>query len=203
MSLSVEEKAKRRERYKQRSPEQKAKERAQDKRYRERVKADPVLLARRREREKQYRESIRANDPVRWDVFQAKGRERANARYQRVKDDPEWKAAHHKRTKRVVARIKADPVRYGEHLVAHRRYSRQLRERQKAQLREMYGASCVLCGADHPKVLSLDHVNGGGGHERKRIGPNGVYRRALEVYRPDEYRTLCMNCQFIERADWE
>jgi predicted secreted protein len=81
----------------------------------------------------------------------------------------------------------------------YRVQSREAKARLKDKLFDMYGRSCALCGFDDIRALTLDHINGNGNTERKELGERGVYRRAAETYRPDEYRTLCMNCQFVER----
>lgn len=65
----------------------------------------------------------------------------------------------------------------------------------------MYGEVCALCGFADKRVLTLDHVLHNGAEERRTIKQGGIYRRALGEYRPDEYRTLCMNCQFISRME--
>lgn len=86
-----------------------------------------------------------------------------------------------------------DPEKYREQTKEHKR---KIRER----LLDMYGRQCAICGFSDVRALTLDHVNQNGNEERKQYGERGVYRRALTEYRPDEYRTLCMNCQFIERS---
>lgn len=60
---------------------------------------------------------------------------------------------------------------------------------------------CVLCGFKDIRALSLDHIDGGGTRNRKALGgPREVYRYLRKVGYPPGYRTLCMNCQFIERT---
>lgn len=76
---------------------------------------------------------------------------------------------------------------------------KRAKQKQRAKLLKIYGEECALCGFNNPKALTLDHINQNGNEERKRLGERGVYYRALEKYRPDEYRILCMNCQFITR----
>lgn len=71
----------------------------------------------------------------------------------------------------------------------------------KTALLEMYGKTCARCGFSDPRALTLDHIHGNGAEERAALGDRGVYRRALSQHRPDEYQTLCMNCQFIIREE--
>jgi hypothetical protein len=62
-----------------------------------------------------------------------------------------------------------------------------------------YGECCLHCGIDDRRVLQLDHVNGGGAAERRRLSRQSIYRRALRL--PDEYQLLCANCNWIKRSD--
>ena len=82
----------------------------------------------------------------------------------------------------------------------HRMQSRASKKKLNDALFEMYGKICE-CGFDDMRALTLDHVLNNGAEERKSLGERGVYRRAIEKYRPKEYRTLCMNCQFIKRVE--
>lgn len=82
----------------------------------------------------------------------------------------------------------------------YREQSRANKRKQRERLLEMYGAICAICGFDDVRALTLDHILRNGEYERTTLGERGVYRRALETHRPQEYRTLCMNCQFISRS---
>ena len=86
-----------------------------------------------------------------------------------------------------------DPEKY-------RQKNRDIIKARRNKLLDMYGHKCAVCGFADPIALTLDHINNNGNVERKAIGERGVYKRAIEKYRPKEYRTLCMNCQFIERV---
>ncbi len=114
-------------------------------------------------------------------------RTRYNKWYQNNKDSYRPRKAELMRKYRA-----ADPEKY-------RKQSREAKARLREQLLEMYGKACAICNFDDVRALTLDHINKNGNTERKELGERGVYLRALKEYRPDEYRTLCMNCQFIER----
>lgn len=73
--------------------------------------------------------------------------------------------------------------------------------KQRERLFEMYGHTCSICEFKDKRALTLDHKQNNGNEERKLIGDRGVYKKARENYLPDEYRILCMNCQFIERTE--
>ena len=82
----------------------------------------------------------------------------------------------------------------------HREVSRRSKKKLKYSVFAMYGSECSICWFSDIRALTLDHIKNNGAEERKELGERGVYRRAVEDHRPDEYRILCMNCQFIERV---
>ena len=86
-----------------------------------------------------------------------------------------------------------------EHPERYTEQSRRATQRRRQRLFDLYGDTCTLCGFTDARALTLDHVLNDGAEERRTIKQGGIYRRALEEYRPLEYRTLCMNCQFIKR----
>jgi len=88
---------------------------------------------------------------------------------------------------------KANPEKY-------RKQSREAKARLREKLYKLYGHTCELCGFTDKRALTLDHKLNNGAQERKELGERGVYYRALEKHRPNEYRILCMNCQFISRT---
>jgi hypothetical protein len=71
----------------------------------------------------------------------------------------------------------------------------------KQRLREdflgAYGKTCVCCNESLTRFLTVDHVQNDGGMERKNHKggePYKTIRKALEKYQPDNYQTLCFNC---------
>jgi hypothetical protein len=63
---------------------------------------------------------------------------------------------------------------------------------RKIEVAEFLGGKCVCCGEDRWEFLTVDHVDGGGTQERKRIGVVAIYKRILSG--EPGYRLLCMNC---------
>lgn len=62
---------------------------------------------------------------------------------------------------------------------------------------------CVKCGFNDLRALSIDHINGKGHQHRqgkKAIG-NSFYRQLAKENYPAGYQTLCMNCQWIKKAE--
>lgn len=58
-----------------------------------------------------------------------------------------------------------------------------------------YGHKCACCGEPEREFLAIDHVNGGGRQERKKIPPGiQFYSNIIKAGFPDKYRLLCHNC---------
>ena len=61
---------------------------------------------------------------------------------------------------------------------------------------------CVLCGFNDTRALQLDHINGDGAAFRKEFPHQSGKSLALWLRKrnwPAGYRTLCANCQCLER----
>lgn len=66
---------------------------------------------------------------------------------------------------------------------------------------EALGGRCVRCGLDDPRVLVIDHVDGGG-RERRAAGENGrALYRACVAEGPGRFQVLCHNCNFLKRVE--
>ena len=57
------------------------------------------------------------------------------------------------------------------------------------------GKKCCRCGIDDPRVLAFDHINGGGGAERKKTSGLQILKRIVSD--PGRFRVLCLNCNWI------
>ena len=117
--------------------------------------------------------------------------EKSRARYKKWYENNKEEARRKKRDNMRKYRP-ADPEKYNTQATI-------ARKKLKEGLFDIYGRACALCGFDDIRALTLDHRKNNGNQERRELGMRGVYRRALKNI-PDEYRTLCMNCQFIERV---
>lgn len=56
---------------------------------------------------------------------------------------------------------------------------------------------CALCGKNDYRVLTIDHINGGGRQHMKEIGLDGSYGFYIYLRKhnfPEGYQILCMNC---------
>lgn len=91
---------------------------------------------------------------------------------------------------------------------------RNNREKKKKQQYEYYtklradvllalGGSCVVCGVSDPRVLQIDHVNGGGSKQRKSVRGLSFYRFVLTELEKGskDFQLLCANCNWIKRYE--
>lgn len=72
-------------------------------------------------------------------------------------------------------------------------------KKNKEEVVAAYGGKCNCCGETEISFLCIDHVNGNGSRERKRLGYQGAgpafYRRLKRLgYPKRNYQLLCMNC---------
>lgn len=79
------------------------------------------------------------------------------------------------------------------------RITRETRARVRVRALMLLGGMCEICGINDSRVLQIDHKNGGGNKELKRLGGDGIARRVLR--NPNDYQLLCANCNWIKR--WE
>lgn len=78
-------------------------------------------------------------------------------------------------------------------------------DKLRAYIAEFFGGKCSRCGFDDPRALQMDHINGGGGQERKN-GKDTLWQRYVFIKdHPDEarqkYQLLCANCNCIKRVE--
>ena len=82
------------------------------------------------------------------------------------------------------------------------RGQKRYRRRIKAEVLTYYGGNklrCIKCGVGDLRVLSIDHIDGGG--TRKGEWGTNFYLRLRKDGFPDGYQTLCMNCQKIKQHE--
>jgi len=74
----------------------------------------------------------------------------------------------------------------------------------RLQAIEHLGAKCRNCGTVDPRVLQIDHIDGGGTKRRREgVTPTSEYRRILDSSEGwnDEFQVLCANCNWIKRYE--
>lgn len=85
-------------------------------------------------------------------------------------------------------------------------YHKDYHQKFKIKLLTHYGfgvCACVICGENRLACLSIDHIEGNGAKHRKELRKQRqsfYYWLKREEY-PKGFQTLCMNCQFIKRAN--
>ncbi len=160
-----------------------------------------------------------------WACFQC-GHRQPLARNLKMCDDnqenPDYYKTYYIKNKERIAkqfkeryeRVKADPVLLKEHQrqckLAIQRYRERHPEKVKPQRRAAYlnrrrklftvlgGAICRNCGCTELEFLELNHINGGGSKEFKRIG-NHLYELLLRGERSQEdYEVLCRVCNALD-----
>ena len=71
----------------------------------------------------------------------------------------------------------------------------------KLEVIEHYGGgklACVKCGFSDIRALSIDHIKAVG---QKRMNSGYFYHWLRKNNYPEGCQTLCMNCQWIKRAE--
>ena len=94
-------------------------------------------------------------------------------------------------------RAKVDP----EFKARRAQLNLESKKRTRREVIETYGGRCVCCGETTYEFLCIDHVNGGGNRERKRLGMGGwIYYKIKREKYPTSYQILCHNCNFAKSA---
>lgn len=98
-----------------------------------------------------------------------------------------------------------------KHLHKVRRRERLSKRKSRARLKERVltryspkgGLGCCWAECDWVDIraLSLDHLKGGGTRHRKDIGVGEMYGWIVRKGYPRGYQTLCMNHQFVKKAE--
>ena len=78
----------------------------------------------------------------------------------------------------------------------HPNYSSNVYRKKKLKVVEHYSNGkncCECCGEKEIIFLSIDHIDGGGGKHRKKVGHNMVHWIYKNNF-PSGFRILCHNC---------
>lgn len=81
-----------------------------------------------------------------------------------------------------------------------RRQQFSARWRARAAVLAHYGAYCACCGETEEAFLSLDHINGDGAKDRRKIGKAGHawYLYLVKTGFPTDIQVLCYNCNLAK-----
>jgi hypothetical protein len=87
--------------------------------------------------------------------------------------------------------------------VKRQKSSRKSRNKLKNLVISFYGGKCKICGEKDIRVLSLDHINGGGTKHRRDLGSGGrkIYYALKREGFPTGFQVLCLNhnCSLISK----
>lgn len=66
------------------------------------------------------------------------------------------------------------------------------RKKERELVIKHYGGRCECCGQSQFEFLAIDHIEGGGGKHRKKVG--NIAPWLIRNNYPDGFRILCHNC---------
>ena len=80
---------------------------------------------------------------------------------------------------------------------------REIRRKVKGEILYLLGGRCVHCGESDWRCLQIDHINGGGNKERKRMNHSYYEKMILEKIKSGskDYQLLCANCNWKKKYE--
>lgn len=84
-----------------------------------------------------------------------------------------------------------------------RESSKQHREKERKQVFDYYGYVCANCGETTNEFLTIDHINGGGCNHIKNIIHGHFYKWLIKNNFPNDFQTLCYNCNCSKGKKFE
>lgn len=79
-----------------------------------------------------------------------------------------------------------------------REYKKEWRVKRRLEVIEKLGGKCSGCGFSDHRALQIDHVNGGGNKEYRKLGQVASWNKMLKDTE-GLYQLLCANCNWIKR----
>lgn len=77
-------------------------------------------------------------------------------------------------------------------------------QRKREAVLVLLGSKCnwPACTWTDPRALQIDHVNGGGTKEARKLGNVGILNKILKMATPEtEYQLLCANHNWVKRCE--
>lgn len=114
-----------------------------------------------------------------------------------------WRASHPERVREISLKSKRKwRVSHREQIIAKLTATNNSRRRD---IVAFFGGVCAHCPTTDPRVLQMDHINGGGAAER-RAGRMTLYYRWRAIRDDPEaarrkFQLLCANCNIIKRCE--
>lgn len=123
--------------------------------------------------------------------------------------DKQWRANYRERNREVfrernrkwVEKNKEYLQNYGKQWRANllnkersKKWNKERRQQIKLVILSHYGGKCKCCSEDRVEFLAIDHINGGGGKQRKKVGAGNFLKWIIRNDFPKDLRILCHNC---------
>jgi len=91
-----------------------------------------------------------------------------------------------------------DKKRYQNHKEQRKEQMRKKRRKLHDRVIDLLGGKCVGCGITDKRILQINHKDGGGAKEYKKIGTNLFYRQILNGKRIiEDLDVRCANCNIL------
>ena len=74
------------------------------------------------------------------------------------------------------------------------------RRKKRLEVVDYLGGKCTACGLDEVCCLQIDHIDGGGNKERKKITDKQIQKKILAGAKG--YQLLCANCNWRKREKY-
>jgi predicted HNH restriction endonuclease len=134
---------------------------------------------------------------MRTEAIKEKARKRYLAhRDERLKKMRDYYQSHKKEMSERQKRTMQKP----ENKEKARKWHRERDRKNRQDLIKLYGGKCCNCGFSDWRALQIDHINGGGGEERKECSTY-QYKKRLLTANGNKYQLLCANCNKIKQHE--
>lgn len=100
-------------------------------------------------------------------------------------------------------KMRKDPAVLQKHLGDSVRRDQKTRATRRARVIAALGGKCVVCSITDARILRVDHVNGGGGAERKETGKGAAYWNEVIANKDGRFQLLCVRCHRIKTREHE
>jgi hypothetical protein len=138
---------------------------------------------------------------------QERGRIKGGEAYKRNPEKMRMKSSiyHHKNREKCVLRTRTyyrkNKDKAAQYYQSNKDHYAKSRLNRKLKVFQAYCGGeikCKNCGNADLRVLSLDHINGGGGKHAKET-KNNIYGDLIKRNFPEGFQVLCMNCNWAKR----
>jgi len=80
-------------------------------------------------------------------------------------------------------------------------YQKNVYKNKRLEVIKLLGGKCKKCGYKDWRALQVDHVNGGGVKELKKISRPTYYSQILNSAETGKFQLLCANCNWIKKYE--